>query len=296
MKVSGFTFIKNAVIYDYPIVEAIKSILPICNEVVVAVGKSDDDTLNLIKSIDKHKIKIVETEWDESLRQGGKVLACETDKAFAHISKDADWAFYIQGDEVVHEKYLDTIYNAMQQHKNSPKVDGLLFKYVHFYGSYSYVGASSNWYKNEIRVIKNNKNIFSYKDAQGFRKNNNQKLNVFLIDAYIYHYGWVKEPKAMQKKQENFNKYWHNDQWMQNNIEMANEFDYTHKVKELKAFEGTHPSVMQKRIDQRNWHFDFDEKYNKKSIKDKIKHFAKNYFNIDLAYKNYVIVNAPYKK
>ena len=48
MKVSGFSFIKNALIYDFPIVEAIKSILPICDEFVVAVGESDDDTLELI--------------------------------------------------------------------------------------------------------------------------------------------------------------------------------------------------------------------------------------------------------
>ena len=106
MKVTGFTFVKNALIYDYPVLEAIKSILPICDDFVVAVGKSDDDTLDLIKSIDPAKIRIIETEWDESLREGGRVLAVETNKAFAEISSDSDWAFYIQGDEVVHEKYL----------------------------------------------------------------------------------------------------------------------------------------------------------------------------------------------
>ena len=40
MRVSGFTFIRNAIHYDYPIVEAIHSILPLCDEVVVAVGNS----------------------------------------------------------------------------------------------------------------------------------------------------------------------------------------------------------------------------------------------------------------
>ena len=105
MKVTGFSFVKNAIIYDYPVVEAIRSILPICDEFVVAVGKSDDETLELIRSIDPEKIRIVETVWDESLREGGRVLAIETDKAFKAISKDSDWAFYMQGDEVVHEKY-----------------------------------------------------------------------------------------------------------------------------------------------------------------------------------------------
>ncbi|HOG19509.1 MAG TPA: hypothetical protein PKW37_03600, partial [Salinivirgaceae bacterium] len=146
MKVTGFTFIRNAVKYDYPVVEAIKSILPICDNFVVAVGKSEDSTLDLIRSIDATKIKIIETVWDDSLREGGKVLADETNKAFAAIDTDTDWAFYIQGDEVVHEKYLDTIKSAMSKYKDNPKVDGLLFKYKHFYGSYDYVGSSLKWY------------------------------------------------------------------------------------------------------------------------------------------------------
>src|SRR5687768_16681264 len=109
MKVSGFTFVRNAIKYDYPIVEAIRSILPLCNEIVVAVGKSEDDTLHLIQSIGSDKIKIIQTVWDDSLREGGRVLALETDKAFKAISPDSDWAFYIQGDEVLHEKYHDNV-------------------------------------------------------------------------------------------------------------------------------------------------------------------------------------------
>ena len=289
MKISGFTFIKNALIYDYPIVEAIKSILPICDEFIVAVGKSDDETLKLINQIDPDKIKIVETQWDESLRLGGRVLAAETDKAFSNISKDSDWGFYIQGDEVVHEKYLDTIYVAMLKYKDEDKIDGLLFKYLHFYGSYSYVGASSNWYQNEIRVVKNDKSIYSYKDAQGFRKKDNEKLRVCPIDAYIYHYGWVKEPKAMQRKQENFNKFWHNDKWINDNIQKASEFNYSKTLNELKPFLGDHPKLMKKRINDNNWKFDYDITFDKRSLKDKIKQFLKKYFGIDIGYKNYII-------
>jgi len=289
MKVTGFSFIKNALIYDYPIVEAIKSILPICDEFVVAVGKSNDDTLNLIKQIDKQKIKIVETDWAEDLRDGGQVLAIETDKAFANISKDTDWAFYIQGDEVVHEKYLDVIYKEMLHFKDEPNIDGLLFKYLHFYGSYDYVGSSSNWYNHEIRVIKNDKTIYSYRDAQGFRKGNNKKLNVKSIDAYIYHYGWVKKPTAMQKKQENFHKYWHDDKWIESNILKADEFDYLKHINELKPFIGEHPKVMQKRIEEKNWKFNYDISLNKRKIKDKLKIALNKYFGIDIGYKNYII-------
>jgi hypothetical protein len=288
MKVSGFSFIKNAIIYDYPVVEAIKSILPVCDEFVVAVGKSDDETLSLIENIDKSKIKIIETVWEETLRTGGRVLALETDKAFASVAADSDWAFYIQGDEVMHEKYSETVRKAMKTFKDDSSIDGLLFKYLHFYGSYDFVGTSSQWYNHEIRIIKNNKSIFSYRDAQGFRKNDNEKLRVKPIDACIYHYGWVKEPKAQQKKQENFHKLWHDEKWIQENIEKTEEFDYLKIVSELKHFEGEHPEVMKKRIAEKNWKFDYDISFNKKTIKEKTKQFLKNKLGIDFSYKNYI--------
>src|SRR5437868_3266615 len=69
MKVSGFSFIRNALKYDYPIVEAISSILPICDEFVLALGNSDDETEALISSIGSDKIKIIKTVWDETLKE-----------------------------------------------------------------------------------------------------------------------------------------------------------------------------------------------------------------------------------
>lgn len=286
MKVSGFTFVKDAVKYDYPIVEAIHSILPLCDECIVAVGKSADGTLALIQSIDSPKIKIIETIWDETLREGGRVLAVETDKAFAAISPDSDWAIYIQGDEVIHEKYHTVMREAMLANKDDQNIDGLLFHYLHFYGSYDYVGNSSKWYKKEIRIIKNNRKIYSYRDAQGFRKNENEKLHVKLIDAYVYHYGWVKEPKAMQRKQENFNKYWHNDAWVEEHVEKREDFDYS-QIQSLALFTGTHPKIMLARIQQKNWKFEFDISKKIFSFKEFCKDILFRLFKIDLNYKNY---------
>ena len=287
MKVTGFTFIRNAIKYDYPIIEAITSILPLCDDFIVAVGNSEDDTLNLIKSISPDKIKIVETIWDDTLREGGAVLAEETNKAFQAIPNDSDWAFYIQGDEVVHEKYHQSINDEMLKCKDNPKVDGLLFDYNHFYGSYDYVGKSPKWYLTEIRIVKNNKNIYSYRDAQGFRKNDNEKLRVKAIDAYIYHYGWVKEPKAMQRKQEDFNKLWHDQEWIDKHVIEADEFDYSN-IDALKLFKGTQPKIMQLRIDSTNWKFEHDISFNRLSLKNKFKIFMKEKFGIFIGYKNYI--------
>jgi hypothetical protein len=290
MKVTGFTFIRNAIMYDYPVEEAIRSILPLCDDFVVAVGKSDDDTLELIKSIAPGKIRILNTTWDDSLRTGGHVLAAETNKAFKAIGNDTDWCFYIQGDEVIHEQYHDTIRQGMLQWKDDRRVDGLLFKYAHFYGSYDYVGTSTRWYPYEIRIVRNDKNIFSYRDAQGFRKGDNEKLNVKLLDAYVYHYGWVKDPRAMQRKQEIFHKLWHDDEWVDKNVAKAEAFDYAAYIDAVKRFSGTHPLVMQPRIARSNWQFDYDISFNRTSFKERVKQFAQDKLGINMSYKNYRLI------
>jgi hypothetical protein len=287
MKVTGFSFIRNAIKYDYPIVEAIQSILPLCDEFVVAVGKSDDDTLEIIRNINSPKIRIIETVWDDTLKNGGIVLAKETDKAFNAIPDDTDWAFYIQGDEVLHEKYYDTVTQAMLRWKDDADVDGLLFHYKHFYGSYDYVGTAPRWYRNEIRIIRRNKNIYSYRDAQGFRKDNNKKLNVKHIDAFIYHYGWVKHPGKMQQKINNFTQLYRGD--TEEKIVSADEFDYSN-IDILSRFEGTHPKVMAERIKRINWKFDHDISKRNLSFKFRFKMLVERLTGYRIfEYKNYKI-------
>jgi glycosyltransferase involved in cell wall biosynthesis len=285
MIVSGFTFIRNAEKYDYPIVEAIQSILPLCDEVIVAVGHSEDNTRALVAQLGP-KIKIIDTIWDDSLREGGRVLAVETDKALAHIRPDSDWAIYIQGDECFHEKDIPNIRKAMEENIHQKKVEGFLFDYIHFYGSYEYVGASARWYSHEIRVIRPNIGVYSYRDAQGFRKKSNLKLNVKKIDATVYHYGWVKPPDAMQRKQKAFHRLWHNDQWLDKNVGNTDAFDYS-EIDILKKFEGTHPEVFQHRVINQPWSFDFDLSQDRRNVKEKAKAFLKKYLGLDFSYKNY---------
>ncbi len=289
MKVTGFSFIRNGIKLDYPIVEAIQSILPICDDFIVAVGNSDDETLALIQSIEPQKIRIIQTVWDDTLRENGAVLAVETNKAFQEIEKDSDWAFYIQGDEVIHEKYLPIIKAAMLAYKDNFKVDALLFNYQHFYGSYDYLGASNSWYKDEIRVIRNNKSFYSFKDAQGFRKGNNEKLHVISIPAFVNHYGWVKDPRAMQQKQESFHKLWHDDDWLDKNVAKAESFEYEKHVSQLVKFTDSHPKVMEERLQRVNWKFDYDISMSKRSTKDLLKDLLLK-IGINPNYQNYKLI------
>jgi len=290
MKISGFIIIKNAVKNDYPVTEAIRSVLPLVDEMIVSIGDSEDDTLSLIQSIASDKIRIVHSVWDPALRQGGEVLAIETDKAFQHISPDADWAFYIQADEVVHEKYHPVILEAAKKYNDQKEVEGLLFRYTHFYGTYNYVGDSRRWYNREIRIIRNDKNIHSYKDAQGFRKDG-RKLFVKLIDAHIYHYGWVKSPKQMHQKAKNIGKFWRTDEEWEQFLTASDFWDFNNEYDSLVKFTGTHPAVMQERIKNQNWKIELDISKKRFSFKERLLYFIEKITGKRLFdYKNYKIL------
>jgi hypothetical protein len=270
MKISGFTIVRNAVLYDYPVVEAITSILPVVDEMIVLVGNSDDNTEDLIRSIHSDKIKIHHSVWDENLKKGGVVLATETDKAFQLISKESSWAFYIQADEVIHEKYHDVIRRTAELYKDDQRVEGLLFNYLHFYGTYDYIADSRKWYHKEVRIIRNDKGIQAYRDAQGFRRGI-KKLNVKSVDATVYHYGWVKNPKKMIEKLKKIQELWSDTVDDPTNIERRSGeiFDFS-KFDSLKHFESDHPVVMKKRIEEKNWQIDLDISKKKFTAKEKL--------------------------
>lgn len=252
MKVSGFTIIRNGIKYFYPFREAILSIIPLCDELIVNVGDSEDDTYATVKSINSDKIKIIQRTWDMSLREEGRLLSVETNAALNECS--GDWGIYIQADEVLHEKYLDKVKNAMHHYMNINSVEALRFRYKHFYGSYDYVQDNyRNWYIKEMRIIKLNRGIVSWDDAMSFRHKNGSPVKAVDIDAEIYHYGWVKPPDTMMLKRYDFHKLYYSDKEMENTETTDFKLD---DLGNLKKFTGTHPKVMQERIKLCNWNFD----------------------------------------
>ncbi len=283
----GFTIIRNAVKYDFPVIEAIQSILPLCDKFIILIGESDDDTISLIHRIDSEKIEIHHSKWDDRLREGGRVLAVETNKAFDLVPDEYDWAFYIQADEVLHEQYLQIIRDAMDLWALDEKVEALLFKYLHFYGSYDYTGDTRNWYRNEIRIIRNEKQIRSYRDAQGFRKNE-KKLKAKPIDAYIYHYGWVKHPKDMKIKKKEVDRLWHNEEWIAEHYDDSEAFNYS-QIDSIEPFTETHPKVLQERIRRINWELNLDTSRKNFSFKKRLLYWFEKKTGIrPFEYKNYI--------
>ncbi len=290
MKVSGFAIARNVVQADYPLKEAIHSILPLCDEIVIAVGKSQDNTRSYIESFNIPQLRIIDTVWNDNIREGGAVLADETNKAIAEVAKDSDWLIYIQADECIHEDDLPKIRKAMEDNLDKKHVDGLLFDYLHFYGSYEFLGDSRRWYKHEIRIIRNNLGIKSWKDAQGFRKKDDTKITVANANGRIFHYGWVKHPKQQQIKQMQFHRLWHDDAYMQKNVNISDEFDYSN-IDSLIPFEQTHPAVMKNRVDNISWKFAMNPASKKFGLKAKLLYWIEKKFGWRVGeYKNYKLV------
>ncbi|HID96147.1 MAG TPA: glycosyltransferase [Candidatus Latescibacteria bacterium] len=251
MKISGFTFVRNAIKLYYPIVESITSILPICDEFIVAAGDSDDETTEIIRSIGSPKIKIIETVWDPKYFVGGAINAQQTNLALDHCS--GDWAFYLQADEVVHERYLPVIKSKLEHYLDVPEVEGFLFAYKHFFGDYEHYQTAHGWYKYEVRIIRNGLGIRSYRSAKGFRKADGSKLRVVPVGAEIYHYGWVRPPTKMKQKQIALDSLHHSPEWVRRrHPDPTAEFDYG-SLERLAKFMDTHPKVMQDRIARMDW-------------------------------------------
>lgn len=292
MKISGFSMAKNAGKLYYPVKEAVMSILPVVDEFVFALGDCDPDdtTRQQLESIKDDKVKIIDTVWDIQKYPRGMEHAHQTD-----IAKDSckgDWLFYVQADEVVHEKYLPIIKNRCEELLNDDEVEGLLFKYKHFWGDYDHFHKSHGWYKNEIRIIKNHPDIHSWESAQSFRripnfdglsyrtKEGSHKLKVANIDAYIYHYGWVRPPKLMKAKSKALNinhKGKEIVEAQEKELEKkAITFDYG-PLNKLSRFKETHPKVMESKMKEFNWEDQLQYKGKKKTHTIKHKHEKTKY-------------------
>jgi len=267
MKISGFTMGKNARKLYYPMKQAVMSILPIVDEFVIVLGDSDEDdtTREEINSIDSNKIKIIDTAWDINKYPCGMEHAHQTDIAKQNCT--GDWLFYLQSDEVVHEKYLPDIQKKCEELYEDKTVEGLLFNYIHFWGDYSHIQDNHCWYRKEIRIIRNNPDIHSWESAQSFRRipdfngidfrqhKNSYKLRVEQVDAFIYHYGWVRPPKLMQNKIKAFSinhRGMGSVEKMEREHKFSQLFDYGNLSK-LKRFNGSHPVIMKDWIDDFYW-------------------------------------------
>ena len=283
MKVSCFTFIRNGTMLGYPFVESILSALPLCDEFIVAVGDSEDNTLSRIRSIGSDKIRIISTQWNEKMQDRGFVYAQQ--KMIAQYNCTGDWAFYLEGDEILHEGDLLKIRVSMEKHLENQKVEALAFNYHHFFGSPDYVAISPAWYRQECRIIRNTIRSWAPDGLYSVVMDKNKTgryPRAVLIDASIYHYGHVRSIQAMRTKNQQVGKYWKHDHSLFN--------EYQIDPKALKRFSGSHPKVIKAWLaNEAEIHFSPDSNHllTRREKKHRIAMIFETFFNCNLSKKHF---------
>ncbi|MBC8371854.1 MAG: glycosyltransferase family 2 protein [Planctomycetes bacterium] len=121
MLVSGLSVIKNGIRLGYPFLESIRSAISICEEFVVVVDPGEDDTLEMLREMQRSepKLKLIETEWSAKVNPQKCVLAQQTNIGL-HQCK-GDWVLYLQANEVLHEDDLGNLQSLMKNIKTTRK-------------------------------------------------------------------------------------------------------------------------------------------------------------------------------
>ena len=285
MKVSAFTFIKNGVILGYPFVESIQSILPIVDEFVVNIGDSDDDTLELIRSIDSPKIRIIESQWNPNMKDKGYVYGQQ--KMISHFNCSGDWAFYIEGDEIYHENDLSQIKASMESHLEDSNIEALVLDFYHFYGNANTYLDSPGWYRSEARIIKTSCRSYAPDGLFWLILDNNKKgryPRAKHIGVHCFHYGWVRSQDQMNLKSMQVQRYWG---------KVYQKVDYTQMDQLIiKKFNGTHPEVIKEWLPEDFGLYQADSSYEPtlKQKKHRIMIKMENLFGIELSKKHYKLI------
>jgi hypothetical protein len=264
LKVSGFTLVRNGTKFDYPYIESLRSLLPLVDELVINVGKGDDDTAERIARFAREegqgKVVTFESDWrldDPERKKGGLILSEQTNLALDRCT--GDWCIYLQADEVMHEEDGSRLRQALLEADPCPEVEGLLFDYVHFYGSFDVIQQTRSAYRREVRAIRRSSAARSVGDAQSFRKPGGSKLKVVLCGARIFHYGWVRTPQAMREKTFFMDQLYHGVPSAEDAAKGIPHTGDNYRYKRfwgLTIFKGTHPAVMRLRISTQGWHWD----------------------------------------
>jgi len=289
MKISGFTIVRNAEILDFPFKESVRSAIPLCDEFIINCGDSDDNTYSLCDELQKEfpdKIKIIRSVWERENQTGGFQLKSQSDAAMKQCR--GNWLIYIQADEVFHEEDYPKIRNAIQKADPLTEVDGIVFDYLHFYGNYFFLARGRNWYRREVRALKNGRGIESFRDAQGFRLSG-KRLNAIASEARVFHYGYVRNQEGLMKKTHQLSQWW-------GEAPTTNEKAFQiYRLFGLTSFQGTHPHTMSEKIKYSSNLIDPSQckrRWNKRELKNAITLLWEKIFPFRIGeYRNYNLIS-----
>jgi len=282
MKVSGFTFLRNAVINGYPFVESIRSILPIVDEFVCVVGSGDDDTRERVLALGDPKIRVIDSQWNETMQDRGFVYGQQ--KMIAQYNCTGDWAFYLEGDEVLHESELNPIRTAMEDNLNDFEVEALHFNFFHFYGTPNQVGIAG--YRRAPRIIRNSIRSIAPDGLFWVVMDENKKgryPRAKSAGGNIYHYGHCRSVSKMAEKLRQVGRYWggsHEDFRGYGSID----------VRELRPFKGSHPAVMEDwlaREAETEFCQDPEYRVTRRDRRNRFRFWIEDIFGVEISKKHY---------
>ena len=244
MKISGFTFVRNAEAFGYPVQASIRSLLPLVDEFVVALGPCTDNTEQLIRDIGDPRVRIIHTAWNEHVRSdtGVKGFVYGQQKTVALFNCTGDWAFYLEADEVVHEDDIPVIRACLERHLENERVEAIVFDYLHFYGNRNTLAWSPAWYRQAARIIRNTIPAWAPKGlfftVQDSPRRGRYPRAVACDGARIFHYGWVRSEEQILHKHQLIKGLFGNKP--DERIDLG-EVD----PRILRPFTGTHPAAVQ---------------------------------------------------
>lgn len=271
--ICGFSFGRNLTKLDYPVEASVRSVLPVCDRFVFAVGAGQDDTRQRVAAIDP-KVEILDTTWPD-VQVDGTVLSIEANKAMAVAEQTGcTWGFYIQGDEVVHEEDLPAIQAATVRWADEDQVKALLFRYLHFVFDYQ---TTDPWmYHKASRIVRLDKSCEIFGDAcgpglktyEGPVHGGNGYLDKHHLDGHvrwacdptgtvptrrkprIFHYGWVRTGRNLDAKRSTVEQLWWGtlDPEERKRLADARFGRFIDRYPALKKYGGSHPSVMADKV------------------------------------------------
>jgi hypothetical protein len=237
VKLSGFTMVRNATRLDFPLEASLLSLLPVVDELVVNVGRSDDDTRDRVVALGDARIRIIDAVWDPG--RGPQMLADETERARRACVHP--WGIYIQADEVFAEGAAERLRETINRVDADPRVEGVLVDYRHFYGGFDTVAVNRSWYRCECRAVRlaGGREIHSFRDAQGFRVGpDNRRIRAVRSGAVMHHYGWARPAWALHAKRSADREIYH---WRQG---QSLDRPLLPWVPGLRRYQASHPTVV----------------------------------------------------
>lgn len=204
MKISGVMPLRNAVKLGYPFELAIRSLRPLCDEVVVLVDPtSEDDTLARVRALTPDVI--VESAWDTENHAGhvNCEITIQTRKAIAATT--GDWIFSLQADEMLHESEIDQIRWEIEE-ADRHGITGIEFLRIYFYRTLTQVRV--DWSIWMVRLFMQDR----WKpDVDGAMRFDPCAANERRMPsaAKIYHYSRVGDPHLIAERVRNLDRFFH---------------------------------------------------------------------------------------